>query len=964
MTDRDQSSTSTREPVNSLCESKAKKVSRLLQFQALVFVAIATGAGTMWNTYRAQVLGLHPCAAMMLGIAFWIGLFLWFLATCLCFWAIRRHAWGESEKKFRVAFLITVSSLSCVLLCLLLILLLKPKIAPSWTGPSGRACLDNGVSPCDVIIVGAGIAGLSAAKELQHLNRSVLILEANNRIGGRAYVGYVGNDKIPIDYGGAWIHGIPTNPLTPLVDSMGFKRERTEFDLPYFVNDRKASPQQKKAFDRAVEEYEEAVKLGAKSVEDQHAMTEFACSAFKNHVPVTKICHDLEGTIPFSSRSRLDDLCHDPAPSPQEFCKRADKDLLVTSDVAERYVPDAMEFRDIIPLLAANAGPLESAAELSNTSAVDSAKFESGEDDLIDKGMGGFVKKLGEGLPVCLNSPVTEIDYSGNRVKVSAGGRVYEGSYALVTVSVGVLKKKKIAFKPELPKEKLDAIHDLQMGNMQKVIVPLKEDIFSKEPRNSWILYEGDLSKKALAFAKEHKLPLVNENRVVMGFVIKPLNKNIAIGFFGGDWATALESQCENKEHGSGKSNPNCDDLSIEITESALSNMSGEKSIDGDIQKDQIQVTRWSLDSTSYGAYSVAEPGSWYQRGVLAEPVEDTTGTKRLFFAGEGTARAIYNGSYPGAYESGLKAARDINAAMTGLGFVTLRSAVSQEKPVEMPAETIGWKPAAQTKPDEKGADPEVSGRRGCGQDTGDFNLKAGSIFENLRAWKEAEDRYLAAGGDACSSAGTRKLALEGVQRAREHGMAEERVGEELDRWGHTIDSIGGWLLRMLIAAVIVSVVWIAVVRIPDAVSAVEVARFATPADESLASQVESAFVKARAKLLNTGSPFLRSRGQITIPIDPGVLSDLSFEAGGFKVASLASLSRLFFPPLFRITGGGHVGAGSITFHAQIWQRRRWFNSILRESVIVDVPSPHGLDIVRLEDFVYAIFLRVLYASR
>jgi uncharacterized protein with NAD-binding domain and iron-sulfur cluster len=63
----------------------------------------------------------------------------------------------------------------------------------------------------------------------------------------------------------------------------------------------------------------------------------------------------------------------------------------------------------------------------------------------------------------------------------------------------------------------------------------------------------------------------------------------------------------------------------------------------------------------------VAEPKQWYQRQVLAEPVPnptDPTGTKRLFFAGEGTARAIYNGSYPGAYESGLKAARDIHAAM------------------------------------------------------------------------------------------------------------------------------------------------------------------------------------------------------------------------------------------------------------------------------------------------------------
>ena len=58
-------------------------------------------------------------------------------------------------------------------------------------------------------------------------------------------------------------------------------------------------------------------------------------------------------------------------------------------------------------------------------------------------------------------------------MKVSVGDRVFEGSSALVTVSVGVLKKKKIAFRPELPKEKLQAIDRLQMGNMQKVIDPL-----------------------------------------------------------------------------------------------------------------------------------------------------------------------------------------------------------------------------------------------------------------------------------------------------------------------------------------------------------------------------------------------------------------------------------------------------------------------------------------------------------
>ncbi|HEY2393420.1 MAG TPA: NAD(P)/FAD-dependent oxidoreductase [Candidatus Angelobacter sp.] len=520
----------------------------------------------------------------------------------------------------------------------------------------------------DTIVVGAGLAGLTAAKELQHLGHSVLILEANNRIGGRAYVGYIGDNKVPIDYGGAWIHGIPTNPLTGMVDSMGFKRERTQLDLPYFINGKEASEKEKQAFDHALEEYEDAVKLAASSVEDQYAQAGFACSRYKDlskkHVPLPRICGDLVHRIPFNQAAFLRD-CRRPVHSPKEFCDRVDKDLRVTNDVAKHYIPHSREFEDIIPLLVANAGPLESAADLEKTSAVDGAHFEAGEDDLIDKGMGAFVEKLGDGLPVCLNSPVTAVDYSGDAVKVSVGDKVFAGSNALVTVSVGVLKKKKITFKPELPPEKLDAIESLQMGNMQKVIVPLKRDIFPKEPMNSWILYEGDLPREALDFANNQKPPLllVNGTRVVMGFVIKPLNKNIAIGFFGGDWAKALEKRCEGIEHDSGKSNPKCDDLSIAIAKSAISNISGEKNIDEDIQDEGIQITRWSLDPTSFGAYSVAQPGQWHQREVLAAPVE-VQGAKRLFFAGEGTARAIYNGSYPGAYESGLKAARDIHAAM------------------------------------------------------------------------------------------------------------------------------------------------------------------------------------------------------------------------------------------------------------------------------------------------------------
>jgi hypothetical protein len=105
----------------------------------------------------------------------------------------------------------------------------------------------------DAIVIGAGLAGLSAAREMIHLGHSVLVLEANDRIGGRAYVGQIGfgeigGPKTPIDYGGAWIHGVSTNPLTGLVDAMGFRRSRSELDVPYYVDGQRANQRQRMLF--------------------------------------------------------------------------------------------------------------------------------------------------------------------------------------------------------------------------------------------------------------------------------------------------------------------------------------------------------------------------------------------------------------------------------------------------------------------------------------------------------------------------------------------------------------------------------------------------------------------------------------------------------------------------------------------------------------------------------------------
>src|SRR5918992_3458642 len=56
----------------------------------------------------------------------------------------------------------------------------------------------------DVIVVGGGFAGLTAARELGHAGRRVLVLEARDRLGGRAYTSHLAGSHIEL--GGAFVH--------------------------------------------------------------------------------------------------------------------------------------------------------------------------------------------------------------------------------------------------------------------------------------------------------------------------------------------------------------------------------------------------------------------------------------------------------------------------------------------------------------------------------------------------------------------------------------------------------------------------------------------------------------------------------------------------------------------------------------------------------------------------------------
>lgn len=80
--------------------------------------------------------------------------------------------------------------------------------------------VDNAVEAAsvDVVIVGAGFAGLSAADRLVNMGVSVLVIDARERVGGRSFTGEVAGVKV--DLGATWVAKRHT-AIRDLMDRLG-----------------------------------------------------------------------------------------------------------------------------------------------------------------------------------------------------------------------------------------------------------------------------------------------------------------------------------------------------------------------------------------------------------------------------------------------------------------------------------------------------------------------------------------------------------------------------------------------------------------------------------------------------------------------------------------------------------------------------------------------------------------------
>ena len=278
----------------------------------------------------------------------------------------------------------------------------------------------------DVIIIGAGVAGLSAAKELTNLGLSFILAEGSHRIGGRANSEEIA-PGVWFDLGCAYIttssNSAVINPFINIAKDLGVVIGEGKGNLfneeQFYHNGKKLVGRQ----EAALRQY----------FDDNHAAI-------------------------MESANRGED--------------RAISDLIDLDNPYAGVYNDGMS----------TASP----RDIDQYSAADEANSVGDLEIPVLNGYGNLVANWGADVQVSFNTMVEAIDWSEKHVSVETAKGTVRGRCVLSTVSNGILSVGYIFFKPALPDWKADAINGLPMGTENKTGVHFNKDIFGPEGRGTY----------------------------------------------------------------------------------------------------------------------------------------------------------------------------------------------------------------------------------------------------------------------------------------------------------------------------------------------------------------------------------------------------------------------------------------------------------------------------------------------
>jgi monoamine oxidase len=121
----------------------------------------------------------------------------------------------------------------------------------------------------DVAIIGAGAAGLAAASTLAAAPLNVLVLEAQDRIGGRAHTALLAG--MPLDLGCEWLHSADRNPLVEKIAATGLTIDKTPPPWAHPEATINFSAAEGQAYGAAFAAFDERVEAAAGQAGDQPA---------------------------------------------------------------------------------------------------------------------------------------------------------------------------------------------------------------------------------------------------------------------------------------------------------------------------------------------------------------------------------------------------------------------------------------------------------------------------------------------------------------------------------------------------------------------------------------------------------------------------------------------------------------------------------------------------------------------